>query len=674
MRNFLFVVLSLACCIASAREVTSLNENWLFQKGEIDNAQQPALETSSWQKVSLPHSWGWEEAQRGSNYYRAPGWYRRFLDIVPARGKRYFVRFGAAGSVADVYLNGRHLGHHRGAFGSFCFEITRALTNSGPNILAVRVSNAVEHDIAPLSGDFCVFGGLYRGANLIETSDVNVTPTDHGSPGVAWLQTKVGGDEAILDVTAQVSNGTRNNRPITFSAIVLDHNGKRVAAAEKQVTLVPGVTVPLSIRVNVPNPHLWNGVKDPYLYRAIIELRSSDGVVDSVEQPLGLRHYSLDKDKGFFLNGKPYHLHGVNRHQDRFNKGWALSVEDEKEDLGLILELGANVVRCAHYQHSESFYSLCDKAGLLVWAEIPQVDRIGTDPRFPETSRNQLTDLIRQNINHPSIFAWSLYNELRPNNPDPHRLLQDLHHFAKAEDPTRPTIAATCTERLPQMNTITDWLGWNIYPGWYQDWEPLELFGKVIDDRRWTAREGSFCMSEYGAGANVEQHEQNPKPPIANGQWHPEEYQNVFHEHAWAELKARPYVWGTFVWAMFDFTSYWRKEGGVLGRNDKGLVTGDRKVKKDAFYFYKANWTEEPMVYITSRRFTERTNAVTDVKVYSNARSVELLVNGRAAGNRSDATNAVFVWKAVQLNPGENRIQARGAGVQDEVSWNLQAP
>ncbi len=670
MRIALSVFLAFICCVATARDVSNLNAGWFFKKGEVEEGRNPALDTTAWQTLSLPHSWGWEEAQRGSNYYRGPGWYRKELNVAPVRGKRYFVRFGAAGSVADVYVNGRHIGQHRGAFGAFCYEITRALTNSGSNVLAVRVSNAVEPDIAPLSGDFCVFGGLYRNAELIETADVNFTPTDHGSPGVAWLQTRVSETEAILDVTAQVSNGTRSRRPVTFTAVVLDRDGNRVASAEQALTLVPNDTVPLSLRLTVPQPHLWNGIKDPYLYRAIVELRSADGVVDSVEQPLGLRFYAIS-EKGFFLNGKPYHLHGANRHQDRLNQGWALSAADEEEDLKLILEMGSTVVRCAHYQHSDSFYSLCDKAGLLVWAEIPQVDRIGSDPRFAETSRKQLTDLIRQNINHPSIFAWSLYNELRPNNPDPHRLLQDLHKFAKAEDPTRPTIAATCTEQLPQMNTITDWLGWNIYPGWYQDWPLLEELGKVTDDRRFTSRDGLMCMSEYGAGANVFQHEDNAKPPLANGQWHPEEYQNIFHEHAWAELEARPWVWGTFVWVMFDFTSYWRKEGGVPGRNDKGLVTGDRQIKKDAFYFYKANWTGEPMVYITSRRFTERTNAVIDVKVYSNAKAVELALNGKSFGSNSTSTNGVFLWKNVQLQPGENKVQARVSGAHDEVVWKV---
>ena len=239
--------------------------------------------------------------------------------------------------------------------------------------------------------------------------------------------------------------------------------------------------------------------------------------MDSVEQPLGLRYYSIDPDKGFFLNGKPYHLHGVNRHQDRPDKGWALSEADQDEDLKLISELGCTVVRCAHYQHSDYFYSLCDKAGILVWAELSQVDRINPGEKFAETSRNQLIDLIRQNINHPSIFAWSLFNELRAGSPDPHRELQDLNIVAHGEDPTRPTIAATCTSLLPQMNKISDQLGWNIYPGWYPEWGPKEDFGPSLDRYRETSRRGAFCVSEYGAGANIAQHEQNVRQPRAGG-------------------------------------------------------------------------------------------------------------------------------------------------------------
>jgi beta-galactosidase len=671
---FLFVLTLFFSSNLFARENTLLDSDWKFKSGESTNAEAADFNDANWQTVSIPHNWGWENAQQGKDFYHGPSWYRRELDIVPETGKRYFLRFEAASLVADVYLNGRLLGEHRGGFGAFCYEITDALSTN-MNILAVRVSNAKEPDIAPLSGDFSVYGGLYRPVHLIVTGAENFTPTDHGSPGVAWLQTSVNETQAVLDVTAQISNSTKRRQSQILIATVLDAGGNPVARSEEKITLAPSVTAPYWLRVIVPQPHLWDGRKDPYLYKAVVELRSADDVVDSVEQPLGLRFYSIDPDKGFFLNGQPYHLHGVDKHQDRQDKGWAVSEADLDEDISLIKEMGCTVIRCAHYQHSDYFYSLCDQAGILVWAEIPQVNEINASPEFEETSRNQLLDLIRQNINHPSIFVWSLFNELWPNRTDPHRELQDLKIVANGEDPTRPTIAATSNDGMPQMNKVPDLLGWNIYPGWYSGWGTKDDFGASLDKRRYDSRYGGFCVSEYGAGANVNQHEQNPEQPETDGQWHPEEWQSLVHEAAWAAMKTRPFVWGTFAWNMFDFAVNTRHEGGILGRNDKGLVTYDRKIKKDAFYFYKANWSEEPVLYITSRRFTERTNAATDVKIYSNANEVELLLNGVSQGKLNDGTNCVFVWKNVELKSGENKVEAKaendGTYLTDSCVWTL---
>ncbi|HXS67714.1 MAG TPA: glycoside hydrolase family 2 TIM barrel-domain containing protein [Candidatus Polarisedimenticolia bacterium] len=473
---FLFLIVFFAArapANAAPRESADLLSNWKFQRGGDTNASQTDFNDGGWQRISIPHCWGWEDAQKGRAYYRGPGWYRREVDVTPSPGRRYFLRFEAAGAVADVYFNGKPLGEHRGAFGAFCFEVTKYLSSTGTNILALRVSNAADPDVAPLSGDFPVYGGLYRPVHLIETDETCFALTDHASPGVAWLQSNVTTTNAILDVTAEISNGTKKKQSLTLVAKVLDAEGREVTRAEQKIILEPSVTAPFPLQIAVKDPHLWNGRADPYLYRAVVELRSNDGVRDSVEQPLGLRFYHVDPDKGFFLNGKPYHLHGVNRHQDRPDKGWAISQADQDEDIALIKEIGATVVRCSHYEQSDYFYGLCDKAGILVWAELPQVDKIGGDPRFAETSRSQLIDLIRQNINHPSIFVWSLFNELRPASPDPHRELQDLNIVAHGEDPTRPTIAATCTAELPQMNKIPDLLGWNVYYGWYGDWGPL---------------------------------------------------------------------------------------------------------------------------------------------------------------------------------------------------------
>jgi beta-galactosidase len=662
-RGFVLIVSFFAAIFllrAAPREDINLVDGWKFFQGDITNAEQTGFRADDWSGVSLPHCWGWEQAQRGKMYYRGPGWYRRGLNLgVPQPGKRYFVRFEAASSVADVYLNGQFLGEHRGGFGAFGFEITTNLAANGTNLLAVRVSNAPEPDIAPLSGDFPVYGGIYRPVHVIVTGAENFTLTDHASPGVEWLQSHITSKEAVLDIRTEISNGTKKKQPFTLVARVLDVGGKEVVTTQQNITLEPVVTEPFNLQIKLADPHLWNGRKDPYLYHAVVELRSGNEIVDSVVQTIGLRFYHVDPDKGFFLNGKHYPLNGVDRHQDRPDKGWAISEADQDEDMALLKEIGATVIRCAHYQHSDYFYSLCDKAGILVWAEIPQVDRITAGPKFEETSRNQLLDLIRQNINHPSIFVWSLFNELRPGNPDPHRELADLNILSHGEDPTRPTIAATCTDGWPQMNKIPDQLGWNIYPGWYPGWGTKDDFGKLLDRYRYTSQRGGICVSEYGAGANVTQHENNPHQPVADSQWHPEEWQAIVHESAWQAIKVRPFVWASFVWNMFDFTSYWRHEGGVLGRNDKGLVSYDRRTKKDAFYFYKANWSDEPVLYITDRRFIERTNSVTDVKIYSNAGKVELFINGKSQGVCPNDGNDVFNWPSAKLAAGENEIEAQ---------------
>ena len=665
---------------AEGRQDTLLEGGWQFKLGEVSGAQLPEFEDGDWQTVSVPHCWGWEQAQKGdTNYYRGPGWYRHNLEVKPQPGKRYFLRFEAASLVANASINGQSLGAHRGGFGAFSFEITTNLSASGTNLLAVRGSNLWEPDIAPLSGDFNVYGGLYRPVHLIVTSAENFTLTDHGSSGVAWLQSSISETQVTLDVTAQISVGAKPLQSLNLVARIMDAENNEVASTSQTITPAPMMTAPYFAHLVVSNPHLWNGRKDPYLYRAVVELRSADSLVDSVEQPLGLRSYHVDPDVGFFLNGKRYPIYGVCRHQDRQGKGWAISRADMEEDLQLIKEIGATAVRCAHYQHSDYFYSLCDRAGILVWAEIPQVNTVHDSPEFEATSRNQLLDLIRQNINHSSIFVWSLFNEIgNPTTEDPHRELQNLNKIAHGEDPTRPTIGATDREKYPQMNKIPDLLGWNIYPGWYGGAKSLENFGAWLDQRRYASRSGGLCVSEYGAGANPAQHEENARQPKTNGQWHPEEWQAHVHEADWVAIKSRSFVWGSFVWNMFDFPSSGRHEGDIPAINDKGLVTIDRQIKKDAFYFYKANWSSEPTLYITGRRFTDRTNNLADVKVYSNLSKPTLWLNGTSIGSGNNRGDGVFIWKSIPLISGENQIEVRADDkehheITDKCIWKLKS-
>jgi beta-galactosidase len=674
----LFLISCTAAANGQSRNVTAINEGWKFIRADVNGAQRPGFNDSNWSDVTLPHTWNAEDTLKGGDYYRGPGWYRGKIAIpAEAKGRRVFVYFEAASTVADVYFNGVHLGQHRGGFTAFCFELTPHIRWGGWNALAVRVDNSYVEDVPPLGGDFNIYGGLYRPVWLIVTNAICITPMDYASPGIYLKQTKVSKKEAKVDVLAKVSNGFDKPVSIQLRISIVDSNSTIVAQGKVEGRVAAGQTKDLSRQIQIKNPHLWNGLKDSYVYGAQVELVLDGKVIDEVSGILGLRWFSVDQSKGFFLNGEPYPLHGVNRHQDRPGKGWAISYEDQQEDVNLILELGANCVRLAHYPHSNYFQTLCDKNGLVVWSELPLVNQVLDTPAFRENAKQQLMELIHQHYNHPSIVFWSLYNELGNYGrcDDPRALLTELNKLAKKEDPTRLTTAASNdpSDKWPGVRKIADLIAWNTYPGWYRGTPPQ--MGQEIDNYKKDAGKKPLGISEYGAGASVNQHEQNMKKgPTPAGKWHPEGWQAIVHEENYAAIEARPYLWSTFVWVMFDFASAGRNEGDTPGVNDKGLVTTDRKTKKDAFYFYKAKWTREPFVYITSRRDTERKEAITTVKIYSNCDSVELKVNGQSMGSKT-SNNCIFKWPDIQLNEGLNTIETIAArGVQsctDNCVWRL---
>jgi beta-galactosidase len=678
----LLVITMMTACIANGqtRSVTAVNDGWKFIRSDVNGAQVPKFDDSKWAEVAIPHTWNDKDTLKGGNYYRGPGWYRMKLAIPEsAKGKRIFIQFEAASLVSDVYFNGVHLGQHRGGFTAFCYELTPHIRWEGDNVLAVRVDNSYVADVSPLSGDFNIFGGIYRPVWLIITNPVCITPLDYASSGVFLKQTKVSKEEAIIDVYAKISNGF--NKTVSANLLVDFINDEKasieIGPTPEGVNIGAGETVTLSAPITIKHPHLWNGRKDPYMEKVMVNLFIDEKMTDSLTIPMGIRFYSVDPNKGFLLNGESYPLHGVNRHQDRIGKGWAISYADQDEDANIILELGATCVRLAHYPHSDYFHTLCDKNGLVVWAEIPQVNQILNTPEFRENAKQQLTELIRQRYNHPSIFFWSLYNELGNSGKcdDPRPLLTELQAIAKREDPTRLTTAASNdpSNKWPGVRKIQDLIAWNTYPGWYRG-NPTQM-QQDIDGYKKDANDRPVAISEYGAGASVNQHEQNiKKQPVTGGKWHPEEWQAIVHEENYAAMEARPYLWGTYAWVMFDFSSAWRKEGDANGINDKGLVTADRKTRKDAFYFYKAKWTQEPLVYITSRRHIERTDPNTPVKVYSNCDSVELKVNGLSFGSIKN-TNCIFKWQDIHLKDGQNTIEAiatkDGKPYTDKCEWQL---
>jgi len=692
MKRLLLAALGLAGALASpahARESVPLLSDWKFLRHEIapdeknDGWKNPTV--PPWENVTVPHTWNTKDGANGlaanpdlpEGYYRGPAWYVRDLPVPGEwKGRRVFIRFEGVSQIADVFVNRRHVGQHRGAFGAFCFEITPFLKFDGKDGVRVRADNARAFDVAPLSGDFTVFGGIYRPVEMFATGEVCISPLFFGSPGTFLTVRSLGEKEAVVEVKTKLSGAGAATSCVSLATEVRDAEGAVVASSTDEVAVAPGTEDFHLQTLRIPSPHLWNGQSDPYLYSAKVRVMRGDEVLDEVTQPLGLRTVALDGEKGFLLNGKPYELHGVNRHQDRDGKGWALSAEEHEEDHALIREMGANTIRLAHYQQAAYFHDLSDRHGMITWEEIPLVDAVSASPQFLENARQQLQEMVWQDYNHPSVAMWGLYHELEcgaTTTAPPVPIVENLQALAKEIDPTRPTVAASFRQDASARHKIPDHAAWNIYPGWYSA-SPDDA-GAWIEKYRGQMGK-RIGISEYGAGANPAQgSEASLTRPEPDGEFHPPEWQNHFHELLWGQLKGNPNLWGTWIWSMFDFAVDSRDEGGIPGLNDKGVVTRDRRTKKDTFYFYKANWSTEPVVRITSRALTPRKQTPTAVKVYSNCPQVELLVNGVSVGATKPDEFKICRWENVSLRPGPNRLEAVGQSgatpVRDSCQWTL---
>jgi len=451
---------------------------------------------------------------------------------------------------------------------------------------------------------------------------------------------------------------------------ISDSNLRKEADVNPNVTHDGQVKIPFEMK----KPHLWNGQKDPYLYTVKTQLVKNGAVVDEVSQPLGLRFFHVDPEKGFFLNGEHLQLKGVCRHQDRPGLGNAVSDVHHEEDVAIMEEMGANAVRLSHYPQDPYLYHLLDQKGIIVWSEIPFVGPGGyrdkgfvNQESFKKNGKQQLVEMIRQQINHPSIVMWGLFNELKEQGDNPVEYVKELHALSHQEDPSRITVAASNQEG--DLNELTDIIAWNKYFGWYGG-NPSSI-GKWADRKHREMPDTPIGVSEYGAGASLYHQQEELIQPAPNSYWHPENWQTHFHEGHWIAIDQRPFIWGSFIWNLFDFGAAHRTEGEVPGKNDKGLVTFDRKDKKDAFYFYKANWNQaEPMVYIADRRVNKRTKAEQTIKVYSNQKQVELWVNGHKIG-KATGDYARFYFD-VSLKSGENTIVAKaGKKLVDEITITL---
>lgn len=669
MKFFMFVALLGWAFSGYAQRISQmLNTDWDFRFSH-------QVESGSAVRITLPHTWNAQDALSGKlDYKRGIGNYERSLYIDPQwKGKRLFLRFDGVNSVADVFVNGKCLGEHRGGYSAFVFEITDKVNYGQENTLLVRVSNAERLDVMPLVGDFNMYGGIYRNVHLIVTEPVCISLQDYASPGVYLTQQKVTHEVAEVSATVLLSSRAAEDRKVTVRTEVKD--GQRVVCRqEQQLMMEAGKGGKAVLPLQISQPHLWNGRKDPFIYQTEVTLWEGERLLDKVVQPLGLRYYKVDPEKGFFLNGEHLKLRGVCRHQDRPEIGNALHSVHHQEDVDIMLEMGANAVRLAHYQQAEEMYDLMDEKGIVTWAEIPFVgpggylDKGFVDlPDFRENGRQQLRELVRQNYNHPSICFWGLFNELKEQGDNPVEYIKELNVLAHEEDATRPTTSAS--NQGGALNFLTDCIAWNRYDGWYGS-QPSTL-ARFLDETHQAHPELCIGISEYGAGASIYHQQDSLRQPVPVSYWHPENWQTYYHMENWKILNERPFVWGSFIWNLFDFGAAHRHEGDRPGINDKGLVTFDRKVKKDAFYFYKANWNPEPMLYLAGKRNGRSLSDCRDIMAFCNAGEVELWVNGRKVGKAAPDAYATVVWKNVSLQPGENHILvktvAKKASLTDEV-------
>jgi beta-galactosidase len=697
-----------------------LRDGWRFKLGPESATELQAEPDATWTTVSVPHTWnrvGYYKDAPASHINTAQnvvttqgaGWYKlAFTPPANVAGMESFLQFDAASRIATVWLNGTMLGTHRGGFSRFRLDSTAVLKLGHENTLTVMVDNtkpalgSSTADVLPLTGDFFVCGGLYRPVSLVFTRKMHLDLMDYGSAGVYAKTTTLASQGSQVQVRVRVRNDGEQSGAVVLRTLLVDAQGKVAAQQEQSVTVERASVVENTANLAVPHPHLWQGVEDPYLYRLVVELANkSSQPVDRVSLPFGIRQVRFDPENGLFLNGKHVAVHGVGYHQDREGKGWASEPEDVAGDVATMREMGVTGIRLTHYQHGQPIHDLADRDGLVLWDEIPLVSQwtlgesLEPTAALRENARQQLRELIAQDFNHPSVITWSIGNEIDfgnsmpafPGNkrggvPDPLPLLKELNQLAHELDPDRPTTLATCCEgrsngpgaTVPITAAVTDLSGANRYFGWYYG-KPSDL-GPHLDGLHHTRPTQPMAVTEYGAGGAVSLHSDNALGgPESRNRPQAEEYQSYIHEQNWSTMRSKPYLWGTFIWNSFDFATTTRSEGNSQDINTKGIVTFDHKHRKDAYFFYKANWTATPTIHINSSLYTERAYRIADVRVYSNAPKTSLRVNGKLIGVLADCTDRICVWNAVVLSPGANNILATGSfpkgDVEDRVQWHL---
>lgn len=633
------------------RKILNINNNWNFIKENINNAFLKELNTNSWENVSIPHTWNDIDGASGNEYFRGTCWYRKELFIdTKFKGQRVFIEFNGVNSISDVFINEIHLGQHKGGYSTFRYDITNLVKFGTVNILAVKADNSHVEEVYPLMADFTFYGGIYRDVNLIITDSIHFDLMDNGSKGVYISQDEINDSYAKLTIKSNIVANLDDEQGVRVVANIKNADGQVVKYTAKDILV--NKQKELTLPITIENPILWNGVENPYLYTVHITIEKHNDVLDELIIPTGLRYFSFDSQKGFFLNGKHLKLQGVSRHQDKKEKGWALTKEDHELDIALIKEVGANSIRLAHYQHDQYFYDLCDKEGMIIWAEIPFISIASTTDHTGENAKSQMVELIRQNFNHSSIIMWGVENEIQIGGDLPYvrDIVKSLNDITRKEDPTRLTTQAlvSMVPDTDEYNNYTDIVAYNKYFGWYNG--KTEDFASWLDNYHEINPNRALGLSEYGFEGTITYHSDNPKVKD-----YTEEYHALSHETLIKIFNEREFLWGSYVWNFFDFGSAIRNEGGVKGRNNKGLVTFDRKIKKDAFFAYKAAWSKEPFVHITSKRFIDRATDSINVKVYSNCDSVTLFVDNEEFATLKGKHN--FVFEGIKLSHTQTDIK-----------------
>ncbi|WP_075590836.1 glycoside hydrolase family 2 protein [Labilibacter marinus] len=683
MKTRIFIALFVLGLSIKAQQ--NINSNWFFKKGEAENALDKTVDLKEWKEVELPHTYnpsGSAEVYREQKVdvsYTGQAWYRKSLMVDnKLKGKRLFLHFDAVYIDANVYINGERIGNHKGGYSAFAFEITDKVKYGSENLISVSVSNKYNPEITPLSGGYIKFGGITRPVSLIVKEKFCISPVHYATTGVYCKPKNITKEKAELEIETVLNSSQNLSGKSKVVCAIYNENKKLVAKETFKVKRKEQGQWHINIPITVENPELWNGLENPALYTVKVELYNNNHLLDEITETTGFKNVHVDRDKGFFLNGNAYPLYGAAQHQYYPGVGSAMRPEHFDEDLELMLDIGLNAMRFSHYPHSKYRLDLCDKHGIIAFSEIAFIGWFNETEAFTDNCKQQIHEMVYQQINHPSVAIWGLFNEITS---DVKRgfscipLVNELNGIAKEIDPSRLTCGVSW--KAGERNDVADLSGWNRYQGWYWNAYPGSPGDFTwLDNMRKEFPNRKYGITEYGGGGTVHHFDENRKAaPYNQDQFHPVDFYNYSHEEHWKAIQKRPWLWGTFIWTLTEFLVPGYDQGSATYLHDKALVGENHTDKKDAYYFYKANWKKEPVFHLAYKQFDIRLNDEAEVTVYSNLDAVKLAVDGVDYGTLKNAENGVFRWNNIPLKAGNNNIVVSsnqdGKSYQESATWTF---